>query len=243
MKWPEAIAICKEAVNLRRHIIAEFAQSQKLSQFMQGIAHDGVSRLIAKLLLLKDFQITVMAPALSSKELGTHMYDILYFVTLVRPNPLKSADLAGYLRGENPDYDPAPIVSAFNLIVMAHATHTSFRALTKNAYYFDPNADTGMSTHPGIKVVTGFFASVRPVHKSLMVSVNTCMSVFYVPRSMTDVLHEFMQQSRGVIPQKFFGNMRVVTSYLGYNRHNTMKWRNISRKSSTSHFTTQMTCS
>ncbi|KAL5504882.1 hypothetical protein ACEPAH_7545 [Sanghuangporus vaninii] len=186
MKWPEAIAICK---------------------FVQGIAHDGVGRLVAKLPLPKDFQVTVTAPAPSS---GAHARTI-------------SPDLAGYLRGENPDYDPAPIVSAFNLIVMAHAAHTGFRALTKNAYYFDPNADTGVPTRPGIKVVNGFFASVRPVHKSLMVSVNTCMSAFHVPRSMADVLREFMQQSRGAIPQKFFGNMRVVTSYLGYDRRNTVK--------------------
>ncbi|KAL5526822.1 hypothetical protein ACEPAF_8548 [Sanghuangporus sanghuang] len=223
MKWPEAIAICKEAVDLRRHIVAEFAQSQELSQNVQGIAHDGVGRLVTKLPLPKNFQVTVMAPAPSSKELGARTHNIPYFVTLVGPNSLKSADLTGYLRGENPDYDPAPIVSAFNLIVMVHAAHTGFHALTKDAYYFNHNADTGVPTHPSIKVINGFFTSVHPVHKSLMVSVNTCMSAFHVPRSMANALREFMQQSRGAVPQKFFGNMRVVTSYLGYDRRNTVK--------------------
>ncbi|OCB92099.1 Piwi-domain-containing protein [Sanghuangporus baumii] len=167
--------------------------------------------------------VIVTAPAPSSEELGVRTHNIPYFVTLVGPNPLKSADLAGYLRGENPDYDPAPIVSAFNLIVMAHAAHTGFRALTKDAYYFDPNADTGVPTRPSIKVINSFFASVRPVHKSLIVSVNTCMSMFHVLRSMANALREFMQQSRSAVPQKFFGNMRIVTSYLRYNRRNTVK--------------------
>ncbi|KAL5492905.1 hypothetical protein ACEPAI_4353 [Sanghuangporus weigelae] len=234
LDYPKDVVLCdykiriepnipKEAVDLRRHVVAEFARSQELSQFVQGIAHDGVGRLIAKLPLPKNFQVTVTVPAPSSEELGARSHDIPYFVTLVGPKPLKAADLAGYLRGENPDYDPEPIVSAFNLIVMAHAARTGFRALTKNAYYFDPNADTGVPTRPGIKVVNGFFASVRPVHKSLMINVNTCMSAFYVSRSMTDALREFMQQSRGAVPQRFFGNMKVVTSYLGYDRRNTVK--------------------
>ena len=128
-----------------------------------------------------------------------------------------------YLRGENPDYDPEPILSAFNLILQANAARSGFRPLTKNAYYFDPNADTGVPTRDGIKVVQGFFASVRPVVKSLMVNVNSCMSAFYVPRDMSDALQEFIQQSRGAVPKKFFGNMRVVTTYLGYNRRNTVK--------------------
>lgn len=107
--------------------------------------------------------------------------------------------------------------------MQANAARSGFRPLTKNAYYFDPNADTGVPTRDGIKVVQGFFASVRPVVKSLMVNVNSCMSAFYVPRDMSDALQEFIQQSRGAVPKKFFGNMRVVTTYLGYNRRNTVK--------------------
>lgn len=45
----------------------------------------------------------------------------------------------------------------------------------------------------------------------------------YSPHYMPDALQEFIQQFRGAVPQTFLEIMRVFTSYLGYNKCNTVK--------------------
>lgn len=130
------------------------------------------------------------------------------------------------MSGQNHDYNPHPIISALNLILAAHATRSGFRALTKNANYFEPiepNEGASATTLARIKTLSGFFASVHPVSESVVVNVNVCSGTFHKPGSMVDALLDLMQHSEGVIPQEFFGNMQVVTNYLGYERRNTVK--------------------
>ena len=97
----------------------------------------------------------------------------------------------------------------------------------KNRYFFPPNV-LGEQPHQlgdGLEAWMGFFASVRPVYKSLMVNVKVCMSAFYVPRTrVSDALLEFNRQSRGAgHPQYLDGRIRVATTHLGYRKRNTMR--------------------
>lgn len=58
-----------------------------------------------------------------------------------------------------------------------------------------------------------------------MVNINACMSAFYVPAErLSDAMVSFHRQSHGSThPQKFFGKIRVTTSYLGYARRSNIK--------------------
>ena len=62
----------------------------------------------------------------------------------------------------------------------------------------------------------GFYSSVRPVYKQLMVNVNVCMAAFHEPGKLSDALHAFSSRSRGAIPQDLLGKVKISTKYRGY---------------------------
>jgi len=66
------------------------------------------------------------------------------------------------------DYDPLPLTSAMNLILQQHASRAGVR-YGKNRYFFP---DLG-SKHLGrsIEAIQGFYSSVRPGFKQLLVNV------------------------------------------------------------------------
>lgn len=76
---------------------------------------------------------------------------------------------------------------------------------------------------------------MRPVYKQLMVNVNVCMSAFYVPRSsLADALAECLHQSRGGLPNRFYGKCRVTMAHLGYRKRCSIKgFGNLSARKTT----------
>ena len=67
------------------------------------------------------------------------------------------------------DYDTQPLVSALNLVLQQHASRTGVR-VGKNRYFF-PSSDQKIKLGPRVEAWQGFFASVRPTYKQLMVNV------------------------------------------------------------------------
>lgn len=93
-----------------------------------------------------------------------------------------------YLSGStsHKDHDTLPLISALNLILGQHATRTggfrvgkeSSKDKSKNRYsnkYFFPTSNLVPALRlrelPGLYVKQGFFVSVRPAFKQLMVNV------------------------------------------------------------------------
>jgi hypothetical protein len=76
-----------------------------------------------------------------------------------------------YLNG-SPDargYDTLPLISALNLVLQQNASRTGVR-VGKNRYFF-PSSAQKIPLGPRVEAWQGFFASVRPTYKELMVNV------------------------------------------------------------------------
>lgn len=80
-----------------------------------------------------------------------------------------------YINGQvtSRDYDPLPLISALNLVLQQHAARTGVR-VGKNRYFF-PNLNDRVDLSPTIEAWRGFYTSVRPAYKELMVNVYVCI--------------------------------------------------------------------
>jgi eukaryotic translation initiation factor 2C len=128
-----------------------------------------------------------------------------------------------YLNGQTDSrgYDPLPIVSALNIVLQQHASKTGVR-VGRNRYFF-PSESTKYFLGLGVEAWKGYFASVRPTYKQLMVNVNVCMTAFYIPGNLADAIITFDQRSKGGIPRKFIEKVKVTTTHLGYKRRKPIK--------------------
>ena len=75
-----------------------------------------------------------------------------------------------HLDGKSQDYDFLPLVSALNLVLQQKASRTGIR-VGKNRYFF-PSSAQKVRLEPGVEAIQGFYASVRPTYKELMVNVS-----------------------------------------------------------------------
>ena len=75
-----------------------------------------------------------------------------------------------HLDGKSHDYDFLPLVSALNLVLQQKASRTGIR-VGKNRYFF-PSSAQKVRLEPGVEAIQGFYASVRPAYKQLMVNVS-----------------------------------------------------------------------
>ena len=139
--------------------------------------------------------------------------------------------------------DLLPTLSALNLILQFPASQNGVRLGKKDSngatkYFFDPNeihSDIRLST--GVQVWRGFFISVRPTFKQLMVNVyveirtyafrwlsqtvrNVCSSAFMEPRNLAEVLLEVRAKHGSLprLPSSVVGSIRVTTRHLGHKK-------------------------
>ncbi|KAI5118505.1 hypothetical protein M0805_004005 [Coniferiporia weirii] len=237
LKYPKNVVLYEYAIEitpsvkaeekrLRKRLFDLLESSQDLAPYLHDTAHDRMQRLISKRLLPTDFSVSI--PFYEAGEAGPRPNSKTYTVKLLEPKELRTSDLDRYLQGDDPNYDPLPIISAFNLITTSHAAHTGV-LFGKNRYYFPPSTFTppgsALPLSSGLEAWKGFFASVRPVYKKLTINVNVCMSPFYVPYDrLSDAMTQFQQQSRGAgNPQFFYRRVRVTTTHLGYRKTSSIK--------------------
>jgi len=67
------------------------------------------------------------------------------------------------------DHDPLPLVSALNLVLQQYANLHGVR-VGKSRYFF-PSTTQKFDLGPGLVAIQGFYASIRPAHKQLLVNV------------------------------------------------------------------------
>jgi len=67
------------------------------------------------------------------------------------------------------DYDPLPLISALNLVLQQHASRVGVRS-GGNRHFF-PTSLRKENLGPGLDAVQGFYTSVRPAFKQLLVNV------------------------------------------------------------------------
>jgi hypothetical protein len=114
------------------------------------------------------------------------------------------------------------LISALNLVLQQHPANSGVR-VGKNRYFF-PSSDTPkIRLDTGTEAWKGFYASVRPSYKTLMVNVNVCMTAFYTPGNLADAIMAFRRSSEGAMPRKFSQGIKVTTSHLGYKMRKPLK--------------------
>ena len=126
-----------------------------------------------------------------------------------------------FLQGKKPQYNPLPIISAFNLILTAHARRTGIPA-GKSRYYSPLKSSTSpgaIPLSPRLEAWRGFSLSVKPSVRSLILNMNVCTSPFYIPCERVSSIMEKL----GPSSVKFLRHVRVTTKYLSYPRKFTIK--------------------
>ena len=127
-----------------------------------------------------------------------------------------------HLQGE-PNYrnhDILPVVAALNLILAAHPNRTQEGGgvmVGRNRYFF-PSASPPVPLGGGLEAWRGFYSSIRPAFKSLMVNVNVCTTAFYTEGNLADAMMAFENASFGARMQVFAKGVRVRTTHLGYRK-------------------------
>ena len=99
----------------------------------------------------------------------------------------------------------------------------------RNKFFHPSAAERSVSLGGGLEARRGFYSSVRPAHKQLMVNVNVCTTAFYTPGNLATRLQEFMSHSFGARPTAFVKGLRVVATHLGY-RKTIKKAANVSAR-------------
>ncbi|KAH7885085.1 hypothetical protein F5I97DRAFT_1882414 [Phlebopus sp. FC_14] len=175
------------------------------AEFGAFIAHDHSARLVAAKELPQPLEVLVLF--LEEGETNPRKKAKTYTLTILHL-PLITSILISFLNGnaDSRDYDFAPLINTYNLVLQYHASHTGRLMLST-----------------GVEVWKGFFISARPVYKEMMVNVGVCMTAFYMPGNLADRIREFMRDSRGTVPQRFTQKLKVTTGYLGYKQTKVLK--------------------
>ncbi|KAJ8091756.1 hypothetical protein PM082_020991 [Marasmius tenuissimus] len=214
---------------VRSRILRLLEARPLFAPYVNHIAHDGSQRLVSSRQLSQPLSVEV--PFLEEGETSPRRDARTYTVSIGFVRSLDTNDLTKYMKGQ-PDfrkYDPAPLIGALNLVLQRRAAQTGIRIgqdrdnnkNDRNKYFFPLNSRTHR-LGPGLVAIQGYYASVRPTYKELMVNVNVCMAAFIdLPGNMVDALLAFNRGSQGAMPTLPPGlvrSIKVTTQYLGYKK-------------------------
>lgn len=87
----------------------------------------------------------------------------------------------------------------------------------RNRYFFRSAAQPAR-LGGGLEAWKGFYSSIRPAHKQLMVNVNVCTTAFYTPGNLARAMVEFRDSSFGARMEVFCKGVRIKTTHLGYRK-------------------------
>ncbi|KAH7911489.1 ribonuclease H-like domain-containing protein [Hygrophoropsis aurantiaca] len=185
---------------------------------MRGtVAHDSSAKLIAPRQLPQPLQIKVLyydedeagPPAQGGKE---------YTLTITFTQDIDTQNLTHYLEGQSQyrNYDILPVLAALNIILAAHPLRNGVQ-VGRNRYFFR-SAAAPVSLNGGLEAWKGFYSSVRPAHRQLMVNVNVCTTAFYVPGNLANAMMTFAKSSFGARMTVFAKNVRIKATHLGYRK-------------------------
>lgn len=88
----------------------------------------------------------------------------------------------------------------------------------RNKFFHPSQTQPPFPLGGGLEAWKGFYSSVRPAYKQLMVNVNACTTAFYHPGNLADSLNDFLRSSFGARPNAFVKGVRVKTTHLGYTK-------------------------
>ncbi|KAI0300639.1 Piwi-domain-containing protein [Multifurca ochricompacta] len=211
-----------QKARVKRRVLALFEQTALIKPFLNEIAHDGAQRLVAARRLPEPLQGTVAFYEEGEQRPPSNADQ--YTVEVTFSKELYTAPMKQFLGGDvanvNKVDEVDPVISALNLVMQREAAQQGFR-FGKNRYFFNDDRKAQIGTR--LWALMGFYSSVRPGNKLLMVNVNVCMSAFYEPGKLSDALRAFGYASFNAVPREFLRKVKVSTRYLGYKRVMTIQ--------------------
>lgn len=88
----------------------------------------------------------------------------------------------------------------------------------QNKFFHPSPASPPVSLGGGLEAWRGFYSSVRPSWRQLMVNVNVCTTAFYTPGNLAERMMEFMEAAPHTRIASFIRGVRVKTAHLGYKK-------------------------
>lgn len=186
------------------------------------VAHDKSERLVSAKPLPQPLDFEVTYSDYDDTQPGE-----LYMISIKFDKVIDIADMSRYLSGStsHKNHDTLPLISALNLVLAQHANRTGgFRVGKNSNKYFFPTSDLipalRLRELPGLYMKQGFFVSVRPAFKQLMVNVNACMTAFIEPGNLADRLLQFRKDSSTMptLPKAMVRSIRVRTLHLKHRK-------------------------
>lgn len=113
-----------------------------------------------------------------------------------------------------------PVISALNLILAAYPNRSVGGGVMvgRNRYFHPSATEPPLPLGGGLEAWKGFYSSVRPAFKQLMVNVNVCHTAFYTAGNLADKMIEYQNASWGARVTAFVKGVRIKTTHLGYTK-------------------------
>ncbi|KAG1737463.1 ribonuclease H-like domain-containing protein [Suillus paluster] len=185
---------------------------------MRGtVAHDSSAKLISARVLAQP--LTIKVPYYDDEESGPPAQGGKEYTLAIKfIQEINTQDLMSYLNGDGQyrNYNTLPVISALNLILAAHPLRSGIK-VGQDRYFFR-SAATPSNLGGGLEAWKGFYSSVRPAHRQLMVNVNVCTTAFYTPGNLAVQMMAFNNSSFGARMEVFCRGVRVKATHLGYRK-------------------------
>ncbi|KAI0660235.1 Piwi-domain-containing protein [Cubamyces menziesii] len=203
----------------RPRILELVEQSPAFSNFTRHVAHDKSQRLVSARPLPQPLSVPIRYLEVDQEDNPQAM---VFTVEFKFQRELSLSTLNDFMSGkpEHRGTDTQPYISALNLVVQSFASKRGVR-VGGNKYFF-PSSDQSFRLSLGVEAYRGFFMSIRPMYKQLMVNINVCMTAFYTPGNLAQAMMEFTRQTNGAMPQQFADKLKVATKHLGYTKKHTI---------------------
>ncbi|GBE83588.1 hypothetical protein SCP_0506430 [Sparassis crispa] len=189
---------------------------------MQGrVAHDFSSKLISIAKLPQPLTMKILFTDEDEDE-QQNRPSKEYTLTFKYIQDIETQSLVSYLNGDKQyrQYDIMPVISALNLVLAAHPNRSTGGGVMvgRNKFFHFSQQFPPFPLGGALEAYRGFYSSVRPAHKQLMVNVNVCTTAFYVPGNLAERMQEFEAASFGARASAFVRGVRVKTTHLGYTK-------------------------
>ncbi|KAN0105642.1 Piwi domain containing protein [Russula decolorans] len=201
----------KSQVKRRIFQLAENTHDWASNGLKDRVAHDSSAKMVAANVLPQPLTINVPFFEEDDKSaVGQEMKE--YTLTIKYIQPIETNGLQQYLVGhaQYRNYDILPVISALNLILSAHPNRTQAGGgvmVGRNRFFF-PSASPPFPLGGGLEAWRGFYSSVRPSFKQLMVNVNVCTTAFYSEGNLAEAMIVFEQASFGARMSAFVQRLR-----------------------------------
>ncbi|OJT04969.1 Protein argonaute-2 [Trametes pubescens] len=209
---------------LKRRIfqLAEETGVWKKAGLTGRVAHDRAAKLVASFKIPQPLEIKISYTEEGTEDDEKPKEPKDYVMNINYVQPLETQPLTKFLEG-HPQYrnhDIMPVVNALNLVLAMYPNRAMGGGVMvgRNKFFHPSPASPPVPLGGGLEAWRGFFSSVRPSWKQLMVNVNVCTTAFYTPGNLAERMMEFMNASYGARPAVFVRGIRVKTTHLGYRK-------------------------